>query len=255
MNDNSLKFYALYGIAIFYLGGSFLGWFQCVRFWKSDLWRRMKTVMLMRLFQPFVKGTFWYSILLPVPIAIMVLYGAIKGNNLHFVVISIMFLLSLLFMYTTPPVVLFLGVSSRSSKKLRLKIGWVTPGTPANLLRGSRYSPQSSFRSMSSMWRTIVKGLWIISGLIVIDARSESDFVVEEVLQLFSQGQGHKTVFVIEDNGSQPLIDTIDPDGMILANTGYIVVPEKNAADTISNLTQSIESLPGHTTNNTKNGQ
>lgn len=255
MHEKTFVFYAIYGIAIFYFFGSFLGWFQCIRFWKNDLWRRVKTVMLLRLFQPFVKGTFWYSMLLPVPIAIVVLYGAIKGHNFNFIIISIMFLLSIVFMYSTPPVVLFLGVSSRSSKKLRSKIGWVTPGTPANLLRGSKYSPQSSFRSMSSMWRTVVKGLWTISGLIVIDARSESDFVVEEVLELFSQGQGYKTVFVIEDNGSQPLLDAIDPDGVILDEIGYIVVPEKDATDIVSNLTQSIESLPGHTVESSINGQ
>jgi len=234
----------MYGVAIVYLWGSFASWLSCVRFWKGEVRDRIKIIMLMRLFQPFQKGTFWYTALLAVPILLVLLYAALTNRDLHYLFILTMLSLSLAFMYTTPPVVVFLGVSSRSSKRLRSRIGWVTPGEPMALLRSSQYSPLSSMRSTGSMWRTIVRGLTTITGLIVVDARSESAYLVEEIHELLAQNRAYKTVFVIGDDGSQPLLDKIDPNGKLITGSGAIVVSEKDAVETVQNYTKSQDTLP-----------
>ena len=89
-----------------------------------------------------------------------------------------------------------------------------------------------------------MKGLMTISGLILVDARAESPFVVEEVRELFALGQEYKTVFIIGDDGFGPLLDAVDPDGAMLSESSAIVVREKEAADIVGGFTQSRESLP-----------
>ena len=244
MNENLSVLVTLYIFASLYLLGSFLGWWQCIRFWKGDLRGRLKILLLLRMLQPFARGTSWYTLLLPIPIGLTLIYGAIKSQNFHFALIPVMVFIGFFFMFSTPPVVLFLGVTGATSKRLRNRIGWVPPGLLANLLRFSSYSPMTSFRSMSSMWRTVVKGLWKISGLIVVDARAESSFLVEEVHEVFAEGYGFKTVFVVCDDGDRPLLDVADPDGSLLPATGALVVREKEAGEAVARLTRSRQSLP-----------
>jgi hypothetical protein len=111
--------------------------------------------------------------------------------------------------YTQPPLVLVLGTSRPSTRKLYSRLRFVAmPHAAANLLETDSeaewlpsFSRADTFRTTDPSWLQVVAALAEIARIIVVDIRDATSAAVEQEIQLLlNAGLPYKTLFVT--NGS-----------------------------------------------------
>ena len=173
-------------------------------------------------------------------------YSNAYNKYIHLAVISGIVIVSLFLLYTEPPVVVFFGTSTRDGKKLFNKVAWNVPGEPLSLLRPTMFSvfQLGYIRTRQDHWRRTVFELSELACLIVVDARVMSDLVVQEADWMLGPSTAFKTVFVVGNDGSQPILDSVDSAGNRVAASNAIVVQESDIGKKLLSLTESPEHLP-----------
>jgi len=196
--------------------------------------------------QPVGWGTFWWFPIYYTGAVVYFLSTDAFNKDVHLAVITGIFIVSFFLTYTATPVVVFFGTSTGDGKKLFSKVGWNVPGEPLSLLRPSKFSLFSAgfIRTRQEHWQRTVLELSELACLIVLDARVMSDLVAKEADWLLDPRTAFKTIFVVGNDGSQPILDSVESAGIRAAACNAIVVQESDVRKKLRSLTESPENLP-----------
>ena len=238
--------YILYALGAMTLFNGYVNWRQSIRFTGPKAYRSGLKMIRLRARQPVGWGTFWWFPIYYTGAVVYFLYSDAFSKDIHLAVITGIFIVSFILIYTAAPVVVFLGTSSRDGKKLFSKVGWNAPGEPLSLIQSSKFSLFSSsfIRTRQDHWQRTVLELSELACLIVLDARVVSDFVVKEADWMLDPSTAFKTIFVIGDDGSRPVLDLVDSAGNRVTACNAIVVQESDVSKILRSLTESPERLP-----------
>ena len=121
-----------------------------------------------------------------------------------------------------PPTVLFLANSREESSLLAaemqgfllakgLRIAFLLDPTVAAPVDGSRFY-MDNFRTKDNLqWERVVRALMCAVPIIAIDVRVLSTGVIDEVALIFTNQLAHKTVFIVEPDGTSEILERLFP--------------------------------------------
>ena len=127
-----------------------------------------------------------------------------------------------------PPGVVYLGASEPPGVSFVHKLMFaIAPMKVTHLLNTFKSDPMlgdqvhmSEYR-VTKEWQEAIRRLCGIAPLIILDLRIFTSFVLEEVHLILSCDQRHRTIFLTEDDGQAPILDSLETfqDGFFLTLT------------------------------------
>lgn len=136
--------------------------------------------------------------------------GPLQNRPMRLLIFGALTSMTPVLRHTCPPVVLFLSASGAAPGHLFANVcRSIAPLRCVALLDPARMSLASNMvveadnlrTKMGSVWRSIVYELIEVVPAIVIDARSNSEFVSEEVFMVIASQREDKAIFVISEQG------------------------------------------------------
>ena len=162
-----------------------------------------------------------------------------------------------------PPIVLFLGVSSYEQFKTLKRVQTTVPSLVVTLInqaedsvvrqydrhyRGMGLDPAGprfeSLRTRAGLWEQTVQDLVGMVPIVILDTRVVSDPVLQEAAWMLQPEQLHKVMFVMDDEGNAPVLESILPKDEIYPEHRSRLVKEDELLDRISRFTKTGNALP-----------
>lgn len=146
-----------------------------------------------------------------------------------------------------PPAILFLG-SSRSGQELfqelRLRANRYRViaflAQPGDLL-GAQALAMDGFRTRTTDWAHVVRGVAQAVPLLVVDTRDPTPHVVEELRWLVAPSRRERVIFISADNGALPALERLD---RTLSTAGLNVTRARDCVDAVRRRLQSVAQSP-----------
>jgi hypothetical protein len=207
--------------------------------------------------------------------------GALTDLTIAFAVLAAVMAVAMPLTQLLPPTVLFLGISDYEQFRVMKQIqaferlmvlslinqssrGVVdnyqahydaqmqaAPSGPVagavGLLRpfANPYAPRhDSLRTRPQLWRTTLRDAVDVAPIVVIDARDDSRYVVEETLWMLAPKRVHKALFLVRDDGSSPVLARVERLGLSPAGTTATIVTLDQLPGRLRSCTRSSASLP-----------
>jgi len=175
-------------------------------------------------------------------VALTVTWSNLDLRNSYFVQMEITIALNFLLIFLQPPTTIFLGSSSDpSAELLRTIVPILRPFRTVSLINRTWTQTvlgvENTFRTIQGWaWRSSVHELVEISPLVIVDARTASANVCEEVQYMLSSERAWKTLFVTNENGQASALE--DAGVLQAIQPGQLIV-----RCTISSLTAEVGRL------------
>jgi hypothetical protein len=118
-------------------------------------------------------------------------------------------------------------------------LAWAVPGALAN--PGAPHS--DSLRTRPGRWRETLEQAIDLTPIVVLDTRDFSRYVLEEALCMLDPERVYKCLFLVRDDGAQPVLDRVRAFGFV-PGAGVQTVTEDELIPRLRELTRSPAALP-----------